>query len=367
MSDLYKPYWIVGDKKIHNQLEAEKFFAKNTELHYSFSFLEKEYDTIDWTQEPNKTWEELSLERAIHIRQKYKKIKLFFSGGRDSGYLFRVFENAGIPIDELIVPYNPYNPQRSYEHLNYVLPLAKELCRRNPKMILREICQDSKWFDKIYTNYDWIESKKRCRNLMFSAHDWNLSVETDPDYHNGNCGYIFGFEKPQHGLKLVNGEFIFQFSNRSLDWAPQGLPGLEYFYWAPEQPEYFVKQCWLLINHLEKHYPGCTPEFVEKFHDHLSPYYDEMCRAIGRGEPMSWQLGCGKNKITNNEHWSIKDFIKTAQKEKWRSIKEYIEVINHLNRDYNFFANSRDGFVKDLIFKKVNGKKYFIKKQNIIK
>lgn len=368
MTKIYKPSWQIGDQTIYNQLEAAKISTKNPSQDYSFSFLDNEYGKVDWTKEPNKTWEELSLERAITIRQRYKKIKLFFSGGRDSGHIFRVFKNANIPIDELLLPYNPFNPVRLYEHLNYVLPLAKEISRSSPKMQIREICQDSKWFDNVYANYNWFESKSRFRHLMFTAHDWNIAMESDPDYHNGNCGYIFGFEKPQYGLKLIDGNFFFQFSNRTLDWAPQGLPGIEFFYWAPDQPEYFVKQCWLLVNHFEKKYPGCGPDFIKKFNDPTGGFYDEMCMAIGRGNAMSWMLGNGENKIVSNEHWSVKTLMRTAKKEKWQSIRKYMEITNHLNRDYDFAFHSNKSFVRnDLLFKTVYGKKYFIKKQATVK
>jgi hypothetical protein len=98
----YAPYWLVGDKKVYNQIEANKLAFVEGGPSYRLVFLEKEYDTLDWVTEPNEEWEKLCIQRAIQLRQKYKKLKLCFSAGRDSGHVWRIFEKAGIPIDELV-------------------------------------------------------------------------------------------------------------------------------------------------------------------------------------------------------------------------------------------------------------------------
>lgn len=357
-------HWIVGDKRIDNQLEAYQAALRDKKVESRICFKEEDFDKIDWTQEPSKSWDELCLEHAIRIRQKWKKIKLFFSGGRESGHIFRVFEQANIPIDELIIPYTPYSPLRVDEHFNHILPLAKELCRRNPGMTIREVVQDKEWFEKIYKNSDWLTTKNKQFSLMFLPRKWDEQVKNDPDYDSGNCGYIFGFEKPS--IKLIDGFFYSQITNSYIQWAADHtMPGVECFYWSTE---IYVKQCWMLVNHFEKKYKGATSNFVDMYQRIKSPYYyDELCRVLGRGEAMSWALGNGQARVLSNNHWSVQHLLKIAKEEKWKSLNEYKSMLQDLRKNYGYLADINKDKVdldKTINLDKILGKKYLIKKQD---
>lgn len=357
-------HWIVGDKRIDNQLEAYQAALQDKKVESRICFKEEDFDKVDWTQEPGKSWDELCLEHAIRIRQRWKKIKLFFSGGRESGHIFRVFEQAKIPIDELIIPYTPYSPLRVDEHFNHILPLAKELCRRNPGMTIREVVQDKEWFEKIYKNSDWLTTKNKQFSLMFLPRKWDEQVKNDPDYDSGNCGYIFGFEKPS--IKLIDGFFYSQITNSYIQWAADHtMPGVECFYWSTE---IYVKQCWMLVNHFEKKYKGATSNFVDMYQRIKSPYYyDELCRVLGRGEAMSWALGNGQARVLSNNHWSVQHLLKIAKEEKWKSLNEYKSMLQDLRKNYGYLADINKDKVdldKTINLDKILGKKYLIKKQD---
>ena len=356
--DNKKIHWIIGDKKIDSELEAYELARRNTNLDSRLSFQEDEFDKINWTQEPTKSWEELCLEHAMRLRQKWKKIKLFFSAGRDSGHIFRVFEQAKIPIDELIIPYSPYSPLRMDEHFNHILPIAKELCRRNPGMTIREISQGKEWYEKLYKNSDWLTRKNNQNTLMFTIRKWDEIVKEDPDYDSGSCGYIFGFEKPS--IRLIDGFFYSQITSRYIQWAPQRIPGVECFYWSNE---IYLKQCWMLIDYFEKTYPKCDSFLIDRYQKYsLSPReYDELCKAIGRGEAMSWICGNGQSRVLNNDHWSVQYVLKIGKKEKWKSFYEYNSVLHDLFKNHELLINPQ---TDSILLNNMVGKKYLIKKQN---
>jgi len=365
MSKNNQIHWIVGNKRIDNQLEAYQLALRDTKVESRISFQEEEFDRVTWTQEPSKSWEELCLEHAIRIRQRWKKLKLFFSGGRESGHIFRVFEQAGIPIDELIIPYTPYSPLRVDEHFNHILPIAKQLCQRNPGMTIREVVQDKEWYEKIYKNSDWLTTKNKQFSLMFLPRKWDEQVKNDPDYESGNCGYIFGFEKPS--IKLIDGVFYSQITNSQIQWAPDHtMPGVECFYWSTE---IYVKQCWMLVNHFEKKYKKATSSFVDIFQRIKSPYYyDELVRVLGRGDPMSWALGNGQGRVLSNAHWSVQNLIKIAEEEKWKSFNEYKSILQDLHKNYDYLIDQNiDNTItldKTINLDSLSGKKYLMKKQD---
>ena len=362
MSDILRPHWVVGDRRIFNQFEAALTAFRSGGPAYRFVFLEHIYDAVDWTQEPAESWEELCLSRALYLRNKWRKLKLCFSAGRDSGHIMQLFERHGLRIDELILPYSIHHPLRMSEHVNIVLPAAQAACRRNPGMTIREICIDHKEFDRMFGNPDWLTGQhSNQRSMQFTAYDWKRIIETDPDHSSGQAGYIFGLEKPR--IRLIDGNFYFQSMDYDYQYFWQDITNAEWFYWAPEQPELCVKQAWMLVNHFERYYPGCDPEFVSSFQNYKSGHYDEFCRSVGRGDPITAGVDLAQGKISDNYHWALTATIDTARNQRWKGYKEWASIIDDLRRNHAHCFNQTDPMKGPV---GIWGKPYFIKKQKIL-
>jgi hypothetical protein len=357
----WAPYWLVGDKKIYNQFEAQRLAFVDRGPAYRFVFLEDSYDKLNWTKEPDCSWEELCVERAVALRQKYKKLKLLFSAGRDSGHVWNVFEKAGIPIDELVLIYSAYHPLRVKEYHEHIYPKAVELCRKHPGMKIRTLCLEKDQFEYQIKNSDWIDgtNSRQGRTLFLPHHFGYVLTTMDPEYMDSGTGYICGMEKPT--IRLIDNNYAFSHLDVSLEWWATDMPNMEWFYWAPEQPEIFLKQCWMLVNHLEKNYPNATPEFLREFQNPYSVYYDEFCKSVGRGSAMIWETGNGVQKCFDNYHWAIQSVIKTAEGEDWKSYKEWKLIMEDLKRNWAHCFNDHDPYKGSI---GIWGKPYFIKQQS---
>jgi hypothetical protein len=358
----YAPYWLVGDKKIYNQFEAAKIAFVDGGPAYRFVFLDEQYDRLDWSKEPKETWDQLCTAQAHLIRNKYKKIKLLFSAGRDSGHIWRVFEKAEIPIDELTLIYSPYHPLRRYEHENYILPMAKQLCKKHPHMTVRVLEAGQAQYDRQFGNSDWLEGPhaRQGRMVFVPYHYSQVLADLDPDSGDPAVGYVIGMEKPR--LRLVDGNFVFRHLDVDVNHMVFNFPNLEWFYWAPEMPELFLKQCWMLINHLETYYPGASSEFVEHFQDTHGPYYDEFSMCVGRGTAMIWACGNGVQKTKDNYHWSVQASIAHAKNNQWQSYKEWQLIMDDLQKNWAHCFNQNDPYKGSI---GIWGKPYCIKKQNL--
>lgn len=356
----YAPHWLIGDKKIYNQWEATRTAFKQGGPAYRYVFLEEQYDTLDWTKEPDETWEELCLLQALRLRNKYKKLKLFFSAGRDSGHIWRVFEQNNIPIDEIIVGYSPYHPQRRYEFENFLYPKAIELCRRHPKMKLRVMSIDLDQFDLQFGNEDWIEGEQcHLNRMLFEPHRYSRVLPAlDPDATDPQCGYVLGLEKPR--IVLLDGHFAFRHLDTDAEVWVFNLPNLEWFYWAPEMPKLFLKQCWMAVNYFESRYPGADADFIAKFQNPWTVYYDEWCKSVGRGPAMIWECGNGVQKVNNNYHPSIQASIAYAQNQNWSCYHTWRSIIDDCSRNWSHCFNEGDP-MKGRIG--IWGKPYLMKQQ----
>jgi hypothetical protein len=95
-------FYRVGDQFCsYSHFEAlEEKQRSNKEI--SWDFNDSFFSSIDWTQEPTETLEELYIERARQLRDQYDYLVLFFSGGADSHNILNAFVNGGVHLDEIV-------------------------------------------------------------------------------------------------------------------------------------------------------------------------------------------------------------------------------------------------------------------------
>jgi len=103
-----EPHYLVGGKKIYNWVEAfeaaEKLTTSNdpNEMWHHLNF---RFGMEVKGQEPKETIRELYIQRAKQIRQQFKYVRLWVSGGTDSTNTIETFINAGVAPDELATYY----------------------------------------------------------------------------------------------------------------------------------------------------------------------------------------------------------------------------------------------------------------------
>lgn len=78
-----KMFWKVGDDLFYNKIDA---LTKSIEVNkpVDFHLFEEAFDVYDWTKEPTESWEDLLRQRAQQLRDTYRYLRLWYSGGADS-------------------------------------------------------------------------------------------------------------------------------------------------------------------------------------------------------------------------------------------------------------------------------------------
>jgi hypothetical protein len=74
-----------------------------TKKHCYFYYYDKTFGKFDWKTEPDKSLQDLYLERAKQIRDDYDYVILCYSGGNDSSNILETFYYNNIHIDEIVV------------------------------------------------------------------------------------------------------------------------------------------------------------------------------------------------------------------------------------------------------------------------
>ena len=321
------PHWVVGDKHIYNQLEAWQEIAKS-KREFRFYFHDHVYDQYDWSKEPTPTWDELVHQRCLQLRQKYRKLSLWYSGGRDSHHILRSFAKHKIPIDELLLLHWTMNPIRSAEYYNWQLPLAKRYKEINPKVKIKTVEVGHKQYEQYY---GWMTPDKKyfTDDGLFQPSDFEWFTVNLCNISDSSTGVISGLEKPY--LHLENGKIYHRFLDKMIEEYRGSISEFEMFYYAPDLPLLYIKQCHLLANHLKKYHPKKDTAFFKEFVlNPFGPYYSEYCDACGRGPAIDENEPCnnGKNKYVGS-HRVFDGLIDMAKRDNFRSLKIWEDYSNY--------------------------------------
>lgn len=254
--------YLVGDKQYSNKIdainEANKTLA-DIEWHFYSQF-----DTIDWTIEPEPSLEELYKNRAIQLRNKYKYLVLFFSGGSDSVNMLETFLANNIKVDEVIATYpkkglinfTPNNTDTSAKNniseFTYTTqPYLIELQTRLPDLKVTIL----DYFDNMleYKSMDWlVESTDWIHPCQVAK--FKINNHLDDELNKGSVGFVYGIDKPRlfkwnktNTYYNVIPDFIINGAIKPTDHANAFV---ELFYITPDMPELLVKAAHVVLNTL---------------------------------------------------------------------------------------------------------------------
>lgn len=246
------PYWKIGNRKYYSRYQAERLKLPEEEI--TFHLFEEAFDKLDWTQEPEESWEEMLAFRAQQLREKYRYLRVWYSGGADSHTVLLTFLKNNIFIDEIIV--YRQSPSDQFELLTpanaeqnkAAIPFLKQIQPQipNTKITILDIGRSN--FEQFYSDPDCFE---RFTHIEFyidyqMTYDANPFLLLDSDY----CD-IKGIDKPRIMMEDER-YFSFQYDGlyqMQVPWR-QEIP-LECFYITPDYAELHLKQCHLAKNCVE--------------------------------------------------------------------------------------------------------------------
>jgi hypothetical protein len=303
-------HYEVGKQKFNNKfLAARQAIATGQEIH--FNMYESAFDRVDWTKEPELSWDQLLDMRAQMIAAKNKPIVLNFSGGSDSYTIYKVFERNNIHIDIL------YMRRRNTQADDIINQKVLEFLRqgiydKTTKIIVKQ--DDAEIFASAYNHPDWAWTNHGVR------HEFGLGFAGDPITDAelakilGTDDFISvsGFNKPQlvfdwHGVYSWQSDKSFI---RSI-----GSKTMDCFYISPDLPELHVKQSYMMLHYIRSLHPYATPRDLEKysyFHIPTNSPWEEYCLASGRfgdlAESSILQTAWAEQKLLipsgkNNKDW----------------------------------------------------------------
>jgi len=377
----YLPHWTVNGERTSSQFDAWRA-AVQLGVKPHFYFYETEYDSLDWTKEPTESWDELCHQRCITLRQKYKKLSLFYSAGRDSHHILRCFYHFNIPLDEIVLLNLKTNPTRQDQLIRHIYPQVHNYLREYPNTKVTTVDVGPEEFDNYFKD-DWLEKPASALvHGYFQPTNFSFYVKQIMHADEPNHGIILGVDKPR--IILEDGKYYSTVIDKTMETFLTDIPNIELFYYAPDMPKIHLKQSWMTLNHIEKSYGGAeyntlqldplrnskfsspsastftisnilvkkpssiTNEFLKEYcgNSH-SQYYDDFCIASGRGAAWDISLGIqnGKSKYSNNGREDVfQHLIRQAKENKWKSANNFTHAMDYLKAAYASAFNEGDPY-----------------------
>jgi hypothetical protein len=260
-------HYIVNNKIFNNKLHAI-LHANETLADVDWYFNDAEFNSVDWTLEPNITLEDCYKLRAQQIRDSYDYVIIMYSGGADSTNVLTSFLNNNIKVDEIIAG-APLSGLKNYDFnkrtdaTNQIgetyyaqLPQLEKYHQLFPnvKITIHDYFEDilalkdDSW---IYENLGhWIHHSAGARHSLDKFTHIKALAEAGK-----RIAVVYGIDKPVLGVGRDDNmyvSFMDSIANIVTPHFKDRYTNVEsvFFYYTPDMPELMVKQAHVLTKWL---------------------------------------------------------------------------------------------------------------------
>lgn len=239
--------YSINDQEFYNPLAAFAWASKNAPHSFpKFVCHDDVFSKYDWTRDPQLNWQQLLNVRATMLRQKYDRLILAFSGGTDSFTAYRVFQDLGLHLDEIIVSYSHDSVGNAPKQVpKWLIDNHKD----SKTKITTWYRQDQTMLSE-YARSDWyLANQGSLRRFELALPGSQVQEYLQENYGNERWALITGHEKPTVFFK--DGRWWATHLD-GMFYPSMGWKNLEKFYVTPDLPELHIKQHHLLLNHIKK-------------------------------------------------------------------------------------------------------------------
>jgi hypothetical protein len=351
-----KVFYKAETQNFTNALKFWDHVIRNNEA-FHFHLYDEEFSAQDWKTEPSETFNELCIQRAKMIRDKYDHVRLWYSAGRDSHHILKTFVENNIRIDELLIMDWSIMPRFATDATIAYETAIKTYNEAGVMIPIISILKPGKDEFNAYFQKDWfLKYGGYGCNYNFNLNHYPSIVEALPDLalRKNHCE-VFGFEKCKVHLD-ENGKFFYMMNDKNFNQGLGNQDNLEWFYLSGDLPKLAIKQCHLLINYAED--KNLSSDYFSSMQE-TQMMYDEFAQVMARGSSISHQTGGGVNKTFGLHSDRYTEIFTLATNESWKSLEHYRDFVYHLGqlsnlKDNKFFEYDTFSFAG------VTTKKYYL-------
>lgn len=354
-------YYVVSGKKYYNKLEAFKV-AFSQGYHPHWHFHEDNFSSFNWEEEPLESMQELYVDRAKQLRERYHTLILSFSGGSDSSTVADTFIYNQIRLDYLLnrsvaelLQRRDGDKDESNMHNESIFsayPQYKEYIKHQP---------DLKFTSWNYADQmiDFWNNTREIDPYSYNNYSPNLIIKDNIlelfKEHRESCCVIHAIDKPL--IFYIKGRFYLCFMDEFLH---QQIPSsinhaknqisTECFFWTKDSPKLLAKQGHLLKRFFKRN-PDLLPIIsrfphrpeAQKYRDIVSSnLYDSTKLRLWQPEKARYKW------VLESENWFFHSDSVAARR--WREFYSSVEQeARNIFQDHSLIYKENEG--KDRVWK----------------
>lgn len=249
-------YWEVDGKKYYRNADA-LVASSESNSKIKFYYHNDAFDRFNWEVEPPQTFNQLCAIRAQQLRDNYKYLRLWYSGGADSHTVLRTFLDNNIHLDEIAMirvgVIDEFDTHANVEINRRSVPYLNSIRHSIPKTKISTVDISASDYLEYYQSDDWFLQAR----IYDFADDAGVIISGYESIERGglsipdDCAEITGGDKS----KLIRHDDVYYIPIVDSSFPYLHITTLEEFYITPDLPELHSKQSHVLKHLLENMFP----------------------------------------------------------------------------------------------------------------
>jgi hypothetical protein len=364
-------FHLTNNTDIFYTVDGIRTYSKIAAIHAArgdlskikFHWMEDTWDKIDWSIEPDLSWNQLMTIRCQQIRDKYNYVAMFYSGGYDSWTILKCFIDNKLLVDELLI----YDRRDWFDDPEIPHVIAHAQYVKNtfyPNLKINVVRVNSDATAEFYkgAGEDWIFHPNCSLKYTKTTRYFSTNLMTDfitTMREKDRCN-IMAVDKPK--LLLRDGKWFSFIPDVQIDHSGSNQ---ENFYYSSELPQLHIKQCHMAVSWFES-LPELNEDLVHDIqgrdkneHGALVKYY------------AAWNIGMGRLPIPHAHLYSINGAMKFFHTNDEKS-RDAIGLLDYVKKhDIDTYKIYTTGLINARMFgteltdKTILSKQYFIKDRKV--
>lgn len=374
---------LFSNLKFYNKFEALRYKQSLPNAEVYLNWFDDVWQKTDYTTEPLESIEDLKRQRALKIRDKYKYIRLWFSGGVDSFSALNTFLVNNIHIDEIAYWSRPVNSWKHIDPDNEIKAATEPYLKK-----IQPLIPKTKIVPYRFT-IDHLKEKardmyKRGTASLISGKETEMEIITECRDNYWSAAWTSDFVNLEGGIKpslaKIDDEWYFYINDRQMCLYDQ----FEDFFFDTEDPKLYLKTLHTFSKYVDSF--NFSKEQLKEYSKKLDKYENKVnfLPHIGRehafdkssmikyvaphGSAIS--LTFGTDIKINFHHFRVAEIMRTIKDDPTviHSVKQWLELVNQFNSEFTSDVNTHNGSPDAARgFKPIFSKYYNLKNKNDFK
>ena len=233
---LYTPHYKVGKELLFNRIDAIEACVKNNVEFPTFTVWPKSLTM----SEPRESFLDLCKLQAKRIRKKFKRVRIWYSGGYDSHTMLKAFFDAGLDVDEICIwrRFPAVVDNFTNIEVDYIDTLQdiQDFCKKNDSTATIKVLDVMPHHYRFYSKNDKLFEHSMKHQVLYQCFTTmnHGVIECYPELVDNETVNIHGgggIQIDEEGFVFDDGSFNYTF----------GAPNILYFFCDPTMPEIMFK------------------------------------------------------------------------------------------------------------------------------